>query len=169
MDFRSKQYEVFNIFDKEWGLAAAGTREDFDGCTIGWGSMGEIWGLPNQSRPILTIYVNPLRYTAEYLLKHENFSVSFFDMKYRRDLAILGSKSGRDGDKFALTSLTPEEHEHAIIFSEANLTFICRKLYWEQFNPEHLTQDVKNFYTEHDHPTHYEFIGEVIDVIDKRG
>ncbi|MBR0204531.1 MAG: flavin reductase [Synergistaceae bacterium] len=168
MEFRSKKYEAFNIFDKEWGLAAAGTLSDFDGCTIGWGSMGEIWGLPNESRPIITIYVNPLRYTADYLLKHEYFSVSFFDMKYRRDLAILGSKSGRDTDKFALTSLTPSEHSGTVIFNEADLTFICRKLYWEQFNFEHLVPEVQEFYTKHKHPTHYEFIGEVIDVIDKR-
>ena len=105
MDFRSKSYEVFNIFDIEWGLATAGTLVDFDGCTIGWGSMGEIWGMPNQSRPIITVYVNPLRYTADYLLKHEYFSVSFFPKEYRRDLAILGSKSKRDTDKFSLTSL----------------------------------------------------------------
>lgn len=168
MDFRSKSYEVFNIFDIEWGLAAAGTSDDFDGCTIGWGSMGEIWGMPNQSRPIVTVYVNPLRYTADYMLKHEYFSVSFFPKEYRRDLAILGSKSKRDTDKFSLTSLTPKEYMNTVIFDEANLTFICRKLYWEQFNPEHLVPDVKAFYEEHNHPTHYEFIGEVKEVIDKR-
>ncbi len=130
--------------------------------------MGEIWGLPNQSRPIITVYVNPLRFTADYLLRHEYFSVSFFPKEYRKDLAILGSKSKRDTDKFALTSLTPQEHSVTIIFAEANLTFICRKLYWEQFNPEHLADDVRAFYAEHDHPTHYEFIGEVKEVIDKR-
>ena len=168
MDFRSKHYEVFNIFDIEWGLATAGTLQDFDGCTIGWGSMGEIWGLPNQSRPVITIYVNPLRYTADYLLKHEYFSVSFFPQKFRKDLAILGSKSGRDGDKFALTSLTPEEKHNTVIFAEADLTFICRKLYWEQFNPEHMTPDVREFYAKHGQPTHYEFIGQVEEVIDRR-
>lgn len=165
---RNKPYDVFNIFDRDWGLATAGTLEDFDGCTIGWGSMGEIWGLPNQSRPIITVYINPLRMTADYMLNNEYFSVSFFPKEYRKDLAILGSKSKRETDKFALTSLTPKEHAGTVIFAEANLTFICRKLYWEQFNPEHLADDVRAFYAEHDHPTHYEFIGEVKEVIDKR-
>lgn len=168
MDFKNKTYEVFNMFDRDWGLASAGTLEDFDGCTIGWGSLGEIWGMPNQARPIVTVYVNPLRYTADYLLKHDYFSVSFFDKKYRKDLAILGSKSKRDVDKFSLTSLTAVEHGNTIIFNEANLTFICRKLYWQQFNTEHLAPEVVNFYSEHNHPTHYEFIGEVKEVIDKR-
>ena len=35
---------------------------------------------------IVTIYVNPLRYTSEYLLKNDGFIVSFFEEKYRRDL-----------------------------------------------------------------------------------
>ena len=78
-------------------------------------------------------YVNPLRCTADYLLKHEYFSVSFFPANFRKDL-----------------------------------TFICRKLYCEQFNPEHMTPDVREFYSKHGQPTHYEFIGQVEEVIDKR-
>ena len=42
MTFRDGQYDVFNMFDKQWALAAAGTVEDFDGCTIGWGSFGSL-------------------------------------------------------------------------------------------------------------------------------
>ena len=33
MKFRDKKYDVFNLFDKQWALATAGTLEDFDGCT----------------------------------------------------------------------------------------------------------------------------------------
>jgi flavin reductase (DIM6/NTAB) family NADH-FMN oxidoreductase RutF len=40
--------------------------------------------------------------------KFERFSVSFYDQKYKRALAILGSKSGRDTDKIALSGLTPD-------------------------------------------------------------
>ena len=29
MEFRDKQYDVFNMFDKQWALATAGTLEDF--------------------------------------------------------------------------------------------------------------------------------------------
>ncbi len=53
--------------------------------------------------------------------------------------------------------------------SEANLTFVCRKLYWHQFEPEHIAKDVMdNLYNKFNMPTHYEFIGEIVDVIDKR-
>lgn len=79
------------------------------------------------------VFNDPLRYTADYLLKHEYFSVSFFPAKFRKDLAVLGSKSGRDCDKFASTSLTPEERHNTVIFAEADLTFICHK----RTNDEH--------------------------------
>lgn len=42
MDFLEASNEIFNRFDKAWGLAAAGSLEDFDGCTIGWGSIGSL-------------------------------------------------------------------------------------------------------------------------------
>ena len=168
MDFRNKSYEVFNMFDKQWALAAAGTLEDFDGCTIGWGSLSDIWGGPNHGRLITTIYVNPMRYTFEYLMKHEYFSVSFFEEKYRKDLTLLGTKSKRDVDKFAMSSLTPEGRGGTVIFQEASLTFICRKIYYAQFEPEHIAHDVGEFYSRRNMPAHYEFIGEIMEVIDKR-
>lgn len=167
MHFRDKQYDVFNMFDKQWALATAGTLEDFDGCTIGWGSLGDIWRGPGKGRLIVTIYVNPLRYTAEYLLKNEYFTVSFFDEAHRKDLGILGSRSKRDCDKFAMTSLTPEGHDKSVIFKEATLTFVCRKIYWDQFNPDHLDPEImREIYT--DRPLHYQFIGEITEVLDKR-
>ncbi len=168
MDFRDKSYDVFNMFDKQWALAVAGTLEDFDGCTIGWGTLGDIWGGPCNGKLIATIYVNPTRYTSEYLLRHDYFSVSFFEEKYRKDLTILGTKSKRDTDKFAMTSLTPQEHGNTIIFPEANLTFICRKIYWEQFNPEHIAPEIFRSVYANNRPTHYEFIGEIIEAIDRR-
>ena len=167
MTFRDGQYDVFKMFDKQWALAAAGTLEDFDGCTIGWGSLGSLWGLRSDGRLIVTIYVNPLRYTSGYLLGNDCFTVSFFEEKYRRDLLTLGTKSKRDCDKFAMTSLTPERHGEGVVFSEANLTFVCRKLYWEQFDPAHIAPEVmREIYS--DRPPHYQFIGEIMEVLDKR-
>lgn len=40
MEFRDKEYDVFRMLDKQWALATAGTLDDYDGCTIGWGSLG---------------------------------------------------------------------------------------------------------------------------------
>ena len=167
MDFRDKEYDVFRMFDKQWALATAGTIEDYDGCTIGWGSLGDIWGRAGNGRSIVTIYVNPMRYTSGYLLNNDMFTVSFFDEKHRKDLGILGTKSKRDVDKFAMTALTPQQHGQSVIFKEATLTFVCRKIYWDQFRAENLDKEImEQIYS--DRPLHYQFIGEIMEVINNR-
>ena len=168
MEFFDKKYEIFNMFNKDWGLATAGNIDDFDGCTISWGSLGDIWGGGSNSRYIATVYVHPDRYTQKYLQYNDYFSVSFFDKKYKRDLEILGTKSKRDGDKFDLTSLTPESKGNTVIYEEANLTFICRKIYYEQFNAKNIAPDVLlSIYPDGRQP-HFQYIGEIVEVIDKR-
>ena len=168
-EFRNQTFEVFNMFDRQWAIAAAGNEKDFDGCTIGWGTLGDIWGTVNKGKLIVTIYINPLRYTSEYLMKEDTFTVSFFDESHKKDLGIIGSKSGRDGDKFSLTGLTPRTYKNSVVFEEANLTFVCRKIYWHQFEQEHIAPDIMdNLYNKFGMPPHYEFIGEIVDVIDKR-
>jgi len=168
-EFRNQKFEVFNMFDRQWAIAAAGNEKDFDGCTIGWGTLGDIWGTVNKGKLIVTIYINPLRYTSEYLMKEDTFTVSFFDESHKKDLGIIGSKSGRDGDKFSLTGLTPRTYKNSVVFEEANLTFVCRKIYWHQFEQEHIAPDIMdNLCNKFGMPPHYEFIGEIVDVIDKR-
>ena len=169
MDFLQATDEVFQRFNNQFALATAGSIEDFDGCTIGWGSVGSLWGFIRKGKKVVTIYVNPARYTSEYLLKNDTFTVSFFPPEYERDLMLLGSKSGRDGDKFALTRLTPEAHGDTVTFREAELTLVCHKLYWEQFDPAHVDPAVmQNIYARIQQPTHYQFIGEITEVIDQR-
>lgn len=165
MNFRDKAYEVFNMFDKQWALATAGTIDDFDGCTIGWGSLGDVWGGVSSGRLIATIYVRPDRYTWNYLMRNDYFTISFFPEKYRKDLGLLGSRSKRDCDKFAMTNITAAAHDRGVIFEEAELTFVCRKIYWEQFNRDHMADEFKDgFYG--NRPVHYQFIGEIVDVIE---
>ena len=41
----------------------------------------------------------------------------------------LGTKSGRDGDKLALTKITPKAVSNGVAFNEAHTTFVCKKIY----------------------------------------
>lgn len=166
MDFKEKSYDVFRLFNERWALVTAGTIDDYNTMTIGWGSMGTIWGPPGKGKPILTVFVSPVRYTHSYLEKNEYFTVSFFPEKYRRDLLTLGSRSGRDGDKVALTALTPLALEHGVDFAQAELSFVCKKLYTQQLDLEQVPQDVADWiYTRI--PPHSMFIGEITDVIER--
>jgi len=166
MDFTEKSYKVFQMFNDQWALATAGTIDDYNTMTIGWGGMGTIWGPPHKGRPVLTIYVSPDRHTHSYLEKNDYFTVSFFPEEFRKDLAILGSKSGRDGDKVALTDLTPVAVEHGVDFQQASLTFVCRKLYAHQFEKEQVPPEVADWIYTRVTP-HSMFIGEVVDVIER--
>ena len=166
MEFADKSYEVFRLFNDHWALATAGSIENYNTMTIGWGSMGTLWGPPHKGKPVLTIYVSPARYTHTFLEENEYFTVSFFPEEYRKDLALLGSRSGRDGDKVALTALTPLALAHGVDFAQAELTFVCKKLYQQQFELEKVPKDVADWiYTRV--PPHSMFIGEVEEVIQR--
>ncbi|MEI3504104.1 MAG: hypothetical protein V8Q42_10805 [Anaerovoracaceae bacterium] len=67
MDYREKAYDVFRMFDKDWGLVTAGTPKDFNSCIVSWGSLGTMWEEPGRAKSTVTIYIHPDRYTSEFL------------------------------------------------------------------------------------------------------
>ncbi len=158
--FEKEDYAVFDLFNNRWGLVTAGSIERYNTCTIAWGSLGTIWGAPGKGRPIVTVYVNPERYTWDHLLESDTFTVSFFPPEYRRALSYLGTHSGRDGDKVAAAGLTPEAIGEGVTFEEAELTFLCHKLYEGPFEREGLAPEIdKGLYA--DWQPHWMFVGEI--------
>ncbi len=63
--------------------------------TIGWGTVGIIWG-----KPIFTVLVRPSRYTYKLMEQSEDFTVNVPTEDMRSVVNFCGSKSGRDYDKF---------------------------------------------------------------------
>ena len=53
--WEEKEYKVFEMFRKQWALVTAGNKEHFNSCTVGWGSLGTIWGRPDSSGSIVTV------------------------------------------------------------------------------------------------------------------
>lgn len=156
--------DIFSIIDKEWALLTAGDRRAFNCMTVSWGSLGTLWG-----KPVATVYVRQSRYTKKFMDFNEYFTLSQFPEEYRDDLMILGRKSGRDCDKLALTKLHPTEilDGDAIAYKEATRTFVCRKLYWQEFDYDTLPEDVQlKFYNVGD-SIHTMYIAEVVDIIGK--
>ena len=148
--------------DKEWALLTCGKKEKFNMMTISWGGLGTLW-----HKPIATIYVRPNRYTNEFIENNDYFTLSFYDEEYKKDLGFLGSKSGRDIDKISYTNLTPEIIDNVITFKEANLTIVCKKIYFQDLDIKNIPQtEIDRFYN--NEPVHRMYIGEVIDIIDKR-
>lgn len=149
-------------FDKEWALLTAGNEKGYNTMTISWGGLGTLW-----NKPIATVYVKPIRYTYEWMEKSDYFTISFFDSNYKKDLAVLGSKSGRDGDKLTLTDLTAYFCKESVAFEEAKLTLFCKKIYFQDLNIENMPAfAVENYYKSEE--PHRMYIGEVLEILDKR-
>ena len=173
-----KSYRIFDMFYKEWALVTAGNMQAFNSCTVGWGSFGTLWSTPKLNRHTITVYLYPTRYTCDFFRESETFTVSFFPKEYKKALAIMGSKSGRDCDKVKEAGLTPKPIGQSVTYEEADLTFLCRKLYQHQMTKEDIAPDIQEQYanTPEGYPVdengdwhpHWIFIGEIIDVIDKR-
>ena len=166
-DFEKKDYPIFDMFNNRWALVTAGTMDHFNTCTLAWGSLGTIWGGPGRGRPIATVYVNPDRYTWEFLTEGDTFTVSFFPEQYRSALSYLGSHSGRDGDKVAAAGLTPRKMGGGVTFEEAELTFLCRKLYQGPFEREGLADVIGQGIYKNWRP-HWMFVGEILETEDRR-
>ena len=151
--------DIFSQFDKKWALLTAGNKESFNTMTISWGGAGTLW-----SKPVVTAYVRTSRLTHDFMDKEDYFTVSFYPEEYKKTLAVLGSKSGRDMDKMNASGLTPKAVENSMTFEEAEATLVCRKLFKQRLNPENIIDaKAKAFYdgdAEHDM-----YIGEVVEII----
>ena len=109
--------DIFAQYNKKWALLTAGDNDSFNTMTISWGGLGTLW-----NKPVATTYVRTSRYTHEFLDNNDYFTVSFFPEEYKKQLGVLGSKSGRDMDKIHDSGLTPKSVDGSVTFEEAEVT-----------------------------------------------
>lgn len=162
MNLESFNFKPFYTLDKEWALLSVGNKEKFNMMTVSWGGFGTIWG-----RPVVSVYARKSRYTYEFMEENDYFTLSFYEEKYKKDLGILGSKSGRNINKKDLVSLHEEEVGNSISFKEANLTLVCKKIYYDDLKKENMKPEIQEQFYKKDE-IHRMYIGEVIDIIDRR-
>ena len=150
----------FSVFAKDWALVTAGTPDNYNTMTIGWGGLGTLW-----RRPVATVYVKPCRYTHSFIESNDYFTVSFFDDEYKKALGVLGTKSGRDGDKVSEVGFEAVPCGESVTFKQAKTTILCKKIYRQDMDMSVMPEDViKDYYTEE--APHTMFVGEVIEVIE---
>ena len=148
---------VFDLIGKQWMLITFGNKNKFNTMTASWGSLGYLW-----NTRISTIFIRPQRYTYELAEKFDNYTLSFFDKKYKNFLTYCGSHSGRDVDKIKNTGLIPVESELGnIYFEQAKLVIECKKIYYDDINPEHFIDKLlKRNYPNKDY--HRMYIGKIL-------
>ncbi|MBK5239934.1 flavin reductase family protein [Clostridium sp.] len=127
--------------------------------TISWGNVGYEW-----NRPIFTVLVRKSRYTHDLIENSDDFTVSIpLSKDLKNALAVCGSKSGRDIDKFKECKLTLDDSRNVAtpIIGECELHYECKIVYKQDMNPKLLSRDiVESSYADGDYHTLY--YGEIV-------
>jgi len=160
ISFQELQLKSFSIFDDQWFLLTCGDLNErhYNCMTISWGSLGIMW-----NKPFIQVVVRPTRYTFEFMQQYPDFTICAFPETRRKALSLLGSRSGRDGDKIAEAGITPcpAQMVSSPVFEEANLIFECRKMYSDVFRPQQfLDPAIERVYAQNDYHTIY--FGEIL-------
>jgi len=156
-DFIARSY---SIWVHGWFLLASGDfgAGHYNAMTVSWGALGCMWG-----RPFAQVVVRPHRHTFGLIEAYPDFTLCAFPRGKRKALNLLGTKSGRDGDKIAESGLTPlaASRVAAPIFAEAELVLECRKMYWQDIDPAHfVAPELDANYPKKDY--HRIYYGEII-------
>ncbi|MBU1240915.1 flavin reductase [Myxococcota bacterium] len=151
-----------NHWNNKWFILAAGDYEagDFNAMTVAWGGMGTMWG-----KPFVTIVVRPARHTYSFIEKYPTFTLCSFPEIYKKQLVLMGSRSGRSHDKISDCGLTTMASTNvaAPSFKQADLILECKKIYWDDLKPENfLDPSIHEKYPEKDY--HRMYFGEILSI-----
>jgi len=151
--------DIFSLFDRKWALLSAGARDDFNSMTVSWGGLGTLWG-----KSVATAYVRTSRYTHSFMDREDWFTLSFFPEEQREKLVLLGTNSRREMDKMNESGLSVLEHPNGIVYREAEITVVCRKLFMQPLEVSRIPKEIQKTFYETDAP-HDMYIGEVTEIL----
>ena len=136
ISYKDLKFNPFNLIGGEWMLITAGDEANCNTMTASWGHLGCLWG---SNDPSAVVYIRESRYTKEFVDKEPYFTLCVMDKSFKKQMAYLGSTSGRDEDKIAKAGLTPVyadcstsdrlQDKNTVYFQEAKLVLICKKVY----------------------------------------
>ena len=161
VDPKELKFNVFSAIGDQWMLITAGTVEHCNTMTASWGGLGILWG-----KPMAIAYIRPQRYTKQFVDESEYFTLTFFSENWRKQLALCGTKSGRDMDKVKECGFTVAAAEGgAPYFEEAELVLVCRKQMMMPMAPAAIPNEVKEKHYYGDY--HDIYWGEIVEVLVK--
>ena len=110
--------------------------------TIGWGTIGVIWG-----RKIMQVLVRPSRYTYELIEQSDSFTVCLPSTAMTEAVAYCGKYSGRDGDKLAACRLKTLRSTcvSAPGISGCPVIYECRIVHKNDIVPATLAPDITSY------------------------
>jgi len=142
------------------GALLIAAAEPVNPMTIGWGTIGIVWG-----KPVFAVLVRPSRFTHGLMEKAAAFSVNVPPQSLGDVCMFCGSKSGRDVDKIAETGITvqPGKSIDVPTIADCPIHYECRMLHRNQVDRTTLAEDVAaSAYRSGDY--HTIFWGEIVGV-----
>ena len=107
--------------------------------TIGWGSLGSIWGIP-----VWTVLVRPSRYTCHCIEHTGCFTVNVPGESMGMCCAVCGAKSGRDTNKFDECGLTADRAGSVLapVVDECPVVYECQVIHSNDILPQKLADEI---------------------------
>lgn len=150
---------IIKLLSQDWMLITAGNTTSSNTMTASWGGLGHLY-----NKPVTFCFINPARYTYQFMEKGDTYTLTFYTETYRDALKYCGSHSGKNTDKTKNTGLTPILTPNGSpAFAEAWLIIECRKLVSQSLTPESLSNEaLRNEWT--GKPMHKMYIGEILNI-----
>ena len=160
-----KEFSInpFISIGKEWMLISSAKADgSTNTMTAAWGGLGWLW-----ERPVAFIFVRQTRYTKEFIDESGKVSLSFLGMGFRKQLAYLGSASGRDEDKIAKSGLNIVDKDGIPFVEEARLAIFGHVIASELIPMESFMDDTiaKNHYA--DKNLHTMYVVQIDEILEK--
>lgn len=144
-------------------LLTTAAQGEKDTMVIGWGHIGVIWG-----KPVFVAYVRESRHTKSLVDKNGEFTVNTPLAPIDKNIiAVCGTKSGRDLDKFAELGLETEDGLTVSVpgIRQLPLTLECKVIYKQDQDSAALHPDVMARYykpgTRNEGDYHTMYFGEI--------
>jgi len=131
--------ETLTVLDDPGLLLVTSADGRANAMTIGWGTIGLIWG-----KPIMAVLVRPSRYTYTLLEQSDSFTVCVPSPGMREAVEYCGQYSGRDQDKLKACNLSirPSLHVRAPAIDGCPIIYECRIVHKNDVVPATLAADI---------------------------
>lgn len=144
------------------GLLLAATKRSGESnvMTIGWGTVGIIWG-----KPIFTVLVRPSRFTYQFIEDAAEFTVNVPSPDLRPFVDFCGTRSGREVDKFAAFNIatSPGQRVRSVTIDLCPWVYECRVVQKNDVRPEtFMPEIISSYYPRGDF--HRVYYGEILGV-----
>ncbi len=150
---------IIKMVSQDWMLITAGNKDKYNTMTANWGGIGYLY-----NKPVAICFINPARYTYEFMENSDTYTLTFYTEAYRESLEYCGKVSGRDTDKVKNSGLTPEIlPDGSVAFKQAWMIIECRKLVSQSLSPDSI-HDPAEKSKRAAQPMHKMYIGEIINV-----